>query len=193
MKRFSIDGNIEIKSDDDHGFLQSWKYFEDVKEDIKTLFRFKNDIHKKAKEYLSSVRKDGSTVIGIHIRRGDHIELGYLRFPPYEYFEKAKRFFTKKYKKVKFVIATNDKEWVKDNFDLENTEILTHTKTPAMDMAILSLCDGMIMSIGTFSYWAGYLCEGDVIYYKNEFDMSHPVNKGKVKKEDYYPPYWIEM
>ena len=38
----------------------------------------------------------------------------------------------------------------------------------------MSVCDGVILSVGTFGWWAGYLSSqygGDVVYFKNNFNM----------------------
>jgi len=34
-----------------------------------------------------------------------------------------------------------------------------------MDLAILSMSDHVIIGIGTFSWWAGWLCKGTTIYF----------------------------
>ena len=74
-----------------------------------------------------------------------------------------------------------------------NTTVLSHSKSATEDLAILAACDGVIMSLGTFGWWGGWLCGGPVVYYSNEFNMSHEVNKGNVRKSDYYPADWIPM
>jgi len=177
--------NIEIKTTMDTGFLQSWKYFENIKDEIKNVFTFKIDIAKKAQKIIKKVSGEKKHVVGIHIRRGDHISLGYLRFPTMKYFTTAMDYFIKKYNgNVSFIIATNDKKWVEKNFNYDSVIILKDN-TPAEDMAVLSLCDDMIMSIGSFSWWAGYLNKGEVIYYKNEIVKNHKINKG-FSKGDYY-------
>lgn len=193
IKPFLHPGNIEIESDLDQGFLQSWKYFESVKEHVKKLFTFQDDIQEKVNKYLSLLKKNNTKVIGIHARRGDHLALGYLRFPPPSYFNDAQNYFRKKYNKVKFIVATNDRVWAQKYFKEKDTEIISHSKSAVEDLAILSLSDGVITSLGTFGWWGGYLCNGDVIYYNKEFDMNHPINKGNVKKDDYYPRNWIEL
>lgn len=190
---FLVSGNVEIETDLDQGFLQSWKYFQPVKKEVLKKFKFKRAIASRAERYIDKAKAGKTTVIGIHIRRGDHIGLGYMRFPPMSYFKKAQQYFRKKYKKVKFVIATNDRAWARENFKSKDTEIITSSKSAPEDMAILTMCSGLIMSLGTFSWWAGYLGKGQVVYYNREFVMSHAVNAGNVSKEDYYPPKWIGM
>lgn len=191
MKPFMVPGNIEIETDMDTGFLQSYKYFEHIKDIVKKKFKFTGDVSRNVSKYMKKMKANDYKVIGLHARRGDHLALGYMRFPPPKYFDKARDYFRKKYKKVRFIVATNDKSWAQGIFETQDTEIISHSKSAAEDLAILGSCDGVIMSLGTFGWWGGYLCEGPVVYYKNEFNMSHEVNKGNVRKSDYYPPEWI--
>lgn len=193
MKPFLVPGNIEIETDMDVGFLQSYKYFEPIKDIIKKKFQFNRHISKRVAPYMKKLKRNNEKIIGIHARRGDHLELGYMRFPPIRYFNKARDYFRKKYKKVRFIVATNNRSWAKETLESNDTQIISHSKSAPEDLAILSACDGVIMSLGTFSFWGGYLCGGPVVYYKNEFNMSHDINKGNVKKSDYYPSNWIGM
>ena len=117
-----------------------------------------------------------------------------MRFPPKKYFDKARDYFREIYgSKVKFIVATNDKVWAEEMFSTKDTTVLSHSKSATEDLAILAACDGVIMSLGTFGWWGGWLCRGPVVYYSNEFNMSHEVNKGNVRKSDYYPADWIPM
>lgn len=193
MKRFLVSGNIEIETDMDQGFLQSYKYFETIQDIVRQKFQFKGDINKKVSKYMDSIKPKGYKIIGIHARRGDHMALGYMKFPPDRYFKNAKEYFKQKYKKVKFIVATNDRNWATNKFGDKDTQVISHSKSATEDLAILGACDGVVMSLGTFSWWGAWLCGGPVIYYKNEFNMSHEVNKGNVKKSDYYLPNWIPM
>ena len=193
IKPFLVNTDIEIETDMDQGFLQSYKYFDHISDIIRKQFQFKSNIEKRVSSYMKKMKSDGTKVIGLHARRGDHLALGYMKFPPPTYFDKARDYFRKKYKKVKFVIATNDRDWAIEKFKSNDTEIITHSKSAPEDLAILGACDGVIMSLGTFSWWGAWLSGGPVIYYKNEFNMSHPINKGNVRKSDYYLPEWIGM
>ena len=191
--RFLVPGSIEIETDMDQGFLQSYKYFENIEGVIRKKFAFKGPIARRVTNYMKKMRKDRTKVIGLHARRGDHLELGFMRFPSKKYFTKARDYFRKKYSKVKFIVATNDRKWAQEYFDDYDTEVITHSKSAPEDLAILGACDGVIMSLGTFSWWGAWLCNGPVVYYKNEFVMSDPINRGRVRKSDYYPPKWVAL
>jgi galactoside 2-L-fucosyltransferase 1/2 len=188
------DSNIVIKTTMDTGFLQSWKYFENCKSEIKTLFKFKDSIYRKAVDIIKGFKN--RILIGIHIRRGDLLSLDYVRFPPLEYFNKAKSYFKDMFKNPLFIVCSNDKKWVEENLKNEDVYIVNETRNASEDMCLLTMCNGVIMSIGTFSWWAGYLCElnnknAKVIYYNKEFKDKRWDRH--INKEDYYPPSWISL
>ena len=194
IKPFMVDGSIEIETDMDQGFLQSYKYFEDISDVIRKKFEFKDDVSIRVSEYMKKMKAGGYKVVGIHARCGDHLALGYMKFPPPKYFHKARDYFRKIYgSKLRFIIATNDKSRAQQEFTDKDTQVLSHSKSAVEDLAILAACNGVIMSIGTFGWWGGWLCGGPVVYYANEFNMSHEINKGNVRKSDYYPSNWIPI
>jgi galactoside 2-L-fucosyltransferase 1/2 len=194
IKPFMIPGNIEIETDLDQGFLQSYKYFKDIEPIIRKKFKFKKSIENKTNKFLISIKDNNKKFIGVHVRRGDQLGLEILNFPPVSYFDKSRNYFKDIFNgNVKFVVVTNDRNWCKYNLEDKDTHIVTHTKNAIEDLSILSECDGVIMSIGTFSWWGAWLSNGPVIYYKNEFNMKNSVNKNVVKKSDYYLKSWIPM
>ena len=79
----------------------------------------------------------------------------------------------------------------------DNVLIVNGGNSPGVDMAILANCDHMIITIGTFGWWAAYIGahsrRGHVVYYSSEFKMQHPTNKGNVIHNDYYLPNWKDF
>lgn len=194
VSKRTLNSCIEIKTDMDEGFLQSYKYFEPIATQIRHLFTFKDHITQRVEPYVTQMWKQHSHIVGIHIRRGDQIDLGTLTFPSVSYFNNARKYFIDKYHRVKFIVATNDRKWVNENLVRSDTELITYSKDASEDMAILSQCtDGMIMSIGTFSFFCAWLANGPTVYYKHEFNMKNPDNRGKVRVVDYYLPHWIGL
>ena len=66
------------------------------------------------------------------------------------------------------------------------------TKSATVDMAVLAGCDHFIMSMGTYSWWAGWLTGGIVVYYR------HPAREGSryskiFNHADFFPPHWVPL
>ena len=191
------------------GYLQSWKYFAGSEAEILKAFTLKPSYLKHANEILDNKQgeEDGDFYynVGIHMR---WFEGDYLREPPKEYYQKAMQYFKLKYgnegKRVRFYLASNDMKRSQNLgifSDDESVVFLNNdgtTHAMMFDFAVLMSCDGMILSTGTFGWWAAWLGphqrnEGDVLYFSEVFDMNHEANKGLVNKEDYYPPTWREI
>lgn len=179
------------------GYFQSWKYFADdkVSQEVRRVFSIKPEYMAEAKEVLG---EDDSVVnIGIHLRWFEHT---YLQDPPEEYYRQAMSHFRHKYKeqKVQFFIASDNIEKSKTvgAFSDESISFL-EGKSMIVDFALLFSCDGVILSSGTFGWWAAWLGpherSGDIIYYRDVFALEDPVNRGSVNLSDYYPPEWISM
>ena len=60
------------------------------------------------------------------------------------------------------------------------------------DLALLSLCDGVIMSTGTYGWWGAWLANKTTIYYSNWPRAGSPIS-GIFNRDDYFPPHWIPI
>lgn len=176
------------------GYRQSFKYFRNI--DIATIFRIKSDYKKNAQKIITK-SCDACTNIGIHVRRTDHIGHGYLNIPNNKYFENAMSYMRKKYANVMFYLATDDILWCKTALAFQTSDVVFLQGTMENDFAVLAACQGMILSVGTFGWWAAFLVHNtshkDIIYQAQEFNMQHSINKNKVIIEDYYPGSWRSL
>eukprot|EP00284_Hemiselmis_tepida_P017536 CAMPEP_0174923918 /NCGR_PEP_ID=MMETSP1355-20121228/6900_1 /TAXON_ID=464990 /ORGANISM="Hemiselmis tepida, Strain CCMP443" /LENGTH=3102 /DNA_ID=CAMNT_0016169659 /DNA_START=138 /DNA_END=9443 /DNA_ORIENTATION=+ len=176
------------------GYLQSWKYFAS---NVRSVLKFKPDIQAEAAEFLREYRP--LTTVGIHVRHKHQEEVEYLRFPPVSYFQNVLFHFRSKYSPVQFVVASDDTEWClkQSVFRASDVRVVRQQHGPAVDMAILAACDHMVVTVGSFGWWAAYLGAdakgGEVVYYDSAFDMEHPTNQGNVLLADYFPPGWTAM
>ncbi|CAG5124571.1 unnamed protein product, partial [Candidula unifasciata] len=178
------------------GYYQSWKYYDHIKQDLRDKhFVLHDSLQKAATEYIKNVLKErnllGATVIGIHVRRGDFVRQRVKGFTvaPIPYYYRAMAYFRKKYRHVLFIICTNDLVWAETNLDEGSDIHYSHETDGALDLAIMINCDHMIITSGSYSWWAGYLVRGEVVYYLG-FPQPNTKIGNETVKEDYYPPYW---
>lgn len=166
-------------------YLQSWKYFKNINDNIRRIFAFKDKFSPDS--WISEHRKNDTTLVAMHLRFGDHVKYKYIRLPPQVWYTKIyQRFNTK----TTIVVFSDDLE--KAMAYLPNPPshinlIRSPNISPAHDMALMSVCDEILSSRGTFSWWPIWL-KGHGISYINEFDHTNPIVTNKIKNDDYYLP-----
>ena len=205
-------GNIVLE-----GFYQSWRYFEKCRTDLRREFTFKQAISDAAKRFLhdnllmtvSRIRGKNNTnhinvtLVGLHVRRKDLFEsynykFGY-RVASINYVEKAMDYFEDIYadnmknKFVVFVVCSDRPNWFIDHIlHTRNSSlvIISKNRTAIEDLALLSLCHHVIATVGTFSWWAGWLSKGTVVYYK-KFSLPHSELDNATNRDDFFPATWV--
>ena len=187
------------------GYFQSWKYFQNVQDELRTShFVFDKYYIKKAEKFfrkkVPEELQDLSVVrIGVHIRRGDmstpeKLSFGYtLADKPYV--EAAMKYFRDKYSKLVFIIVSESHDWFKEEIgDSEdfNDVVFSKESKAAVDLAILSMCNHTIITVGSFGWWGAWLANGTTIYYNN---WPRPLSQleYQTNKEQYFPPQWVPI
>ncbi|OQV16659.1 putative Galactoside 2-alpha-L-fucosyltransferase 1 [Hypsibius exemplaris] len=193
------------------GYLQSWRYFAAVRSEVRSLFIFATKIFSFALSAIWSElgnfyrrgrneswnSKISRRLVGVHVRRGDITEDGgHRKFghepAPTEYFVHAVKYFRAKYPGALFFVISNDEEYCKGIFQGDEFLFLEQHHE-AVDMAVLSLMDDLILSVGSYGWWASYLSDAtETVYYK------HWPRKGSdmakiFETSEYFLPEWIPM
>ncbi|KAK0042573.1 galactoside 2-alpha-L-fucosyltransferase 2-like isoform X2 [Biomphalaria pfeifferi] len=181
------------------GYLQCWRYFQHAQDQIRREFTFVPSIQKEAEAVLASCRSQlqNHVIVGVHVRRGDFVSPRNRRFG---YGVAKASYFVKAFAKMRsllpnqnitFLVASDDLTWCIDN--INDTSV---TFLPKMDagshFAILSSCDHVILSSGTFGWWIAWLANGTTIYYRDYIRKNTPLYF-RYRESDYYPPWWIGL
>jgi hypothetical protein len=165
------------------GFFQSYKYFDNAREEVRKTFNLPHWIE--YEDYVS-----------IHVRRGDYVQYS-GSFPPItmEYIEAA----LQKIKTGKCIVFSDDIRWCKENFDHLNTSMLqfefSEGRSDRQDLEIMASCKHHIIANSTFSWWAAYLGHNpDRIVICPSADTWFGISSG-VKRPvfDLIPPNWIQI
>lgn len=200
-----LDDAINMSSSHSHykvaGYFQSWKYFENIKDEIHRTFQFKPFIAIYANNFVTMKSRslqnpyEKLVTVGIHVKRGDLMVFSEHNIShtsiSIHYFYKAMSYFQEKYKNVVFIVCSDDLEWSKKHLKGPNV-IFSEGHTPVTNLAILTRCDHVVLSTGTFSWWAGYLSQGEVVYFK-EWPRKGSKIESEVNVDDYFYPTWIPM
>jgi len=190
-----------------NGFFQSWKYTSSIERRLRQHFVFLPEIRQFVDDFMAASRPPGWLAnfvrVGVHVRRGDmltdeKINFGYTT-PGSRYFAHAMRYFVDRFDRIQFIVVSSDIDWCRDNL-AEFAMTLRHrvniTYFPphsrAEDFAVLASCEHVIMSTGTYGWWAGWLVRGTTIYYAG-WPRNGSTLDSKFTREDYFPPTWIGM
>lgn len=188
-----------------NGYFQSFKYFRRIERHLRRQLKFRGDVRAVADKFLADHRpkewSDGTyATIGVHARRGDMLrphlrQYGYTTATK-PYFLQALRYFAERHRRVHLIVTSDDLTWIKSVFedtDDQKVRLTFSTGNPAaVDLAILTLCDSLILSTGTFGWWAAWLSNGTTVYFK---DWPQPGSRleNNFRKEDFYPSHWIAI
>ena len=141
--------------------------------------------------------------LGAHMRRGNYVEesrqeYGYIPASK-DYLHHAISYFEAKFNPERnrclfFLILGNDYTWNLANSPRQSNiaVFLPNLTVPAIDLCLLASCDHVIMSTGTFSWWAGFLSGGHVTYQK-EFARPHSELANMTNAKDFYLPFWVPL
>lgn len=186
-------------------YLQSYYYFDKYKEEIREQFVFKDDIRLKAKAIFSKILEQFNithrkhvTLIGVHNRRGDMVNDKSLikhgfSVATKEYLAKAVEWYQSHFYNPCFIVISNSIAWTKENMPRNiSVKYLPEGNPPAVDMATVTLCDHFISTVGSYSWWSGWLTGGNVTYYKQPAKEGSKLRNCFSKDySDYFYPNWI--
>lgn len=157
----------------------------------------------------SENKTSSPVLVGIHVRRGDmlttaHIARGYT-VASAAYIQRAMSYFIEKFpsaiaeRRFMFVVASNDLDWAAAHVKLNRTDseiqipiVFSSSMIAEIDLAILASCNHTIATVGTFSWWAGWLAGGIVTYYPH-FPASGTFLDRIFNANDHWKPEWIGL
>ena len=157
-----------------HGFFQSWRYFANVKDEIRKDYTFHKGILDPCKEMMEEL--EGQEPIMLHVRRGDpnltdprgfkwsYTQCGSMHpVQPIEYYETALRAFPED---QPVIVFSDSPEWVKEQeFFKPNRFMISEPEdkyadgsyTPYADLCLMSLCSHAIIANSSMSWWGAWL------------------------------------
>jgi len=153
------------------GFFQTEKYFENIADEIRSDFTFKDEYLNPCKEFIDSL---DTTPIFLHVRRGDAIgKEHYHPVAPMSYYVEALKRFDKD---TPCFVFSDDLDWCKsqeffksdrflfnDNIEkydyqsMDGSGSMQYTLLPHVDLCLMSLCSGAIIVNSSFSWWGAWL------------------------------------
>jgi hypothetical protein len=160
------------------GYFQSYKYFENCKDEIKRYF---------LSYFPDGIGEQCTNTCAVHIRRGDYLEKSNVHPNlTMDWYNQAMSMFPDN---TLFYVYSDDYQWCKDNFTADNTIVLKPDSFDIWDMFGMVKCANQIISNSTFSWWSAYLNP------KKEKKVIYPLNWSGVQNNitDLIPEGWIGL
>lgn len=189
------------------GYKQNWRYaaYDAQKGEVRRVFNFTSRYRQYATRTLSNARKQFHNLskpvqtVGVHMRIGDLMEdnpknFGY-QMANREFYNNALGNASAQLDgSMLFIVGTDSRqEALKILGNLTaKYNIMFLDGSDFEDFAVLSYCDHMITSGGTYGWWAAWLTDGKVFYHSNFARYGSKYAK-EFSNENFYPPEWIAI
>tara|TARA_B100001057_G_scaffold498671_1_gene606493 strand:- start:849 stop:1652 length:804 start_codon:yes stop_codon:yes gene_type:complete len=142
------------------GYYQSPKYFDHIKDEIKSDFLFSKEVDTVCTEMFDSIQ-DGRKVISLHIRRTDYTINPNHPVQSMQYYEKALKHFDKN---DRILVFSDDPKWCQEQEMFANDEIMISEGNDAdIDLCLMSKCNYHIIANSSFSWWGAWLADSEQI------------------------------
>lgn len=165
------------------GYFESYKYFNEYKQDIINQFKINFELNDKTANFLKEISENNS--VAMHIRRGDFLLEG--RSVSTDYYKTAIKKLSNNM--AKFYLATIDKKVIDEFKNNDNVELIdtNDVNKDLCDWLALSKCKQHILSNSTYSWWAAYISNSNKIYLPTfeEYKFMQTV-ASKQEYEDFY-------
>ncbi len=148
--------NIGAKGAVLYGFWQNLNYFDKYLLDLKRQFVPNYELAEESANILKQIHNCNS--VGVHIRRGDFVSLGWDKGQ--EYYDKGLAWFKEQIPNCKFFIVSDDVQWVKERYVEREDVVIVDVNTQTKDIDeffLLASCNHQLISESTFGWWAAYL------------------------------------
>lgn len=182
-------------------YLQSYKYFDKYKSDVKNLLSFTNeDLSMMKKIAVNTWHSNRDHKVCVHFRRGDFLTSPVQQFST-EAFTVASVFYVREKLLKEKIAATvallgDDRKWAEALFaNYTWAHIPLKTNRVTIDYAFFAHeCQTIILtaSASTFGFWSAYLSSARNIYYNEKFAKNYELLR-ELNPLDVFPPNWIPL
>lgn len=161
LDRFDIDFTItdekhdivneEDFTDQEYHDKYFWGYWQDTEysRELYLPLKIKDEyITDEVREIEEEITKKSFYNVGIHVRRGDYVKLGWAL--DMDYYKRAMDFNKEKLHNPRFYVFTDDVEYCEEHFP--DCHIISIG--PIEDFYLFSKCNYKIIANSTFSFWA---------------------------------------
>ncbi len=144
------------------GFWQSEKYFEDAKDEVRTVFRFRPS----EEPAIVEAKKDiaNSNAVALHVRRGDYLLAANAHLgaaTDVSYYNNAIAYMAEHVSSPKFFVFSDDIAWCRENIKSSYPMVFMDETTAGPKasghLELMSLCKHNIIANSSFSWCGAWL------------------------------------
>jgi galactoside 2-L-fucosyltransferase 1/2 len=184
------------------GLSQTFRYTVGIEHILRYVLKFRPGTVEKANKCFnpdSRGTRIGQFYVGVHIRGGDFLHPSEkdhgLTVATESYYRNAIDHICRSHKNVKLFVTSDNIISAEKYISKVNTSVSSvyySNNTQDVDLAMLSMSDAVIMSTGTFGWWAAWLANKTTIYYKNYPRIGSRFARS-MNTTNYYCPSWLPM
>lgn len=183
---FGLPDNVYLS-----GFWQSYKYFDDVRQQVLQEIVLRRPLNSDCLALLEGI----STVesVSIHVRRGDKVQNADYNATDIEYVANAVREIEKRVEQPVYFVFTDDLEWVTANLDIDSEVIFAGMRarmTDCEELVMMSHCKHNIIAESSFSWWGAWL-NGNRDKIVISPSPQRWINLDDYRKHDLLPEEWL--
>ena len=143
-----------------YGYYQSPKYFDHIKDEIKSDFTFSDEVESVCSEMFETIQ-NGKKVIALHIRRTDYTVNPNHPLQSMDYYKEALKTFDKN---INLLVFSDDPEWCQQQELFADDSIMISQGNDAdIDLCLMSKCNYHIIANSSFSWWGAWLADSEQI------------------------------
>lgn len=189
--RAYIDPDRIIRNNFFDGYWQSWRYVDEVREQIKKEFVPNYVLSGTTIETQKIMQKENSVFVGV--RRGDYgEEASHYGSLEEDYYERAMEYIEQKVNDPVYYIFSNDIEWCKNNIKCESRTIKYRDKELQTDdfeeLMLMASCKHAIIANSSYHWWGAAL-----INYNNKIICCPEKWWFDEKPIDIIPGEWVKI
>ena len=187
-----LKGNVYLT-----GTWQSYKYFEDIENEIKKDFAFRFPLNENSCKLFDKIKN--TQAVCLNVRRTDYITVANtastMAAVSMDYYKTAIQEMKKMIGEFEVFIFSDDIEWCKNNFGFINSPVefvdYSHAgKKFGNYLRLMMACKNFIIPNSTFAWWAAWLNADE------QKKVIAPVkwfNDASVNTNDLIPEQWIRL
>src|SRR3954452_25262306 len=165
------------------GFFQSERYFADYEDDVRRMFRVRDEHRREFEHRFPGLRP----YVCVHVRRADYLETRGWALPTQFYLDALAAVPDRE--RYEVIVVSDDADAVRDELR-EIPEARVEANPAIIDFQLMTNADVLITSASSFSWWGGWLNESGLVLAPRHWVG---FEKGVEIPRDVIPERWTQV